>query len=73
MISDHTNCTDSMEPEVVNKTNDAIIGRKASKYFFLCIGKLRGRGGLRTMQILDGISLLETIESQVIILADSPF
>lgn len=62
-----------MEPEVENKTNGAIIGRKAPKYFSLCTGKLRGRGGLRTMQMLDGISLLETIESQIIILAESSF
>lgn len=71
MISDHINCADSMEPRVVNKTDDAVVGRKAPKYFFVCTGKWRGRGGLRTGQILEGISLLETMEDQIIILADS--
>lgn len=60
-----------MEPGVVNKTDDAMVGRKAPKYFFVCPGKWRGRGGLRTGQIFDGISLLETIESRIIIWADS--
>lgn len=60
-----------MEPGVVNKTDDAMVGRKAPKYFFVCPGKWRGRGGLRTGQIFDGISLLETIESRIIIRADS--
>lgn len=68
MISDYIKCTDSTDPEVVNETNGAMIGRKAPKYFFLCTGKLRGRGGLRTIQMLGVIGLLETIESQTIIL-----
>lgn len=47
MISDEINGTDSMEPEVVCKTDGAIIGGTVEKHLFLYTEKLIGGDSLR--------------------------
>lgn len=47
MISDEINCTDSMEPKAVYKTDGAIMGGTVEKHLFLYTEKLRGSNSLR--------------------------
>lgn len=47
MISDEINCTGLMKPEVVCKTDGAIIRGTVEKHLFLYTEELRGGGSLR--------------------------